>query len=403
MAEDNILRVKVLGGFSMTWNGKALSGGSKASESQAMCLIQILLHRGKQGISRDELEEMLFEERDLANPHHALRSVTYNAKKKLQTIGMPDVNYIYTKKGVYYWCDEIPVQEDAIEMERLYEEGKTTKDLDEQLGIFLDACHLYSGEFMGGKNTSVWAIQEDRHYRMIFSDCVERAVSLLRVNQDYMQMEELGVYASSVCPLCDWEVVTMEALVSMGRLEDARKLYDATVELYMREQGLHPSAKLLELMSHLGAQMEHTYAMLDEIQMGLAMEESQSNGGYLCSYPIFRGIYQMVRRMMERGGQSVYLMLCTVVDSKGNPMKDGPILDELSQRLGDCIRHSVRMSDAINRYNKGQYLVLLVNTTRENCEIVQKRINYRFIVGRQRTGIQYYVNSVIRTPDMDLW
>jgi GGDEF domain-containing protein len=116
---------------------------------------------------------------------------------------------------------------------------------------------------------------------------------------------------------------------------------------------------------------------------------------------VFQGIYQMVCRMMRRGGQSAYLMLCTVVDSKGNPMKDGVLLDELSQRLGDAIRNSVRQSDAINRYGKGQYLLLLVNATRENCGIVQKRINQNFLVGRQRTGIQYYVNSVVCTPEKE--
>ena len=97
---------------------------------------------------------------------------------------------------------------------------------------------------------------------------------------------------------------------------------------------------------------------------------------------------------MERGGQSAFLMLCTVVDGKKNPMKEGPVLEELSKRLEKAIRSSIRSSDIVNRYGKGQYLILLVNTTRENCKIVQKRINQQFFVGRQRTGIQYYVNGV---------
>ena len=91
----------------------------------------------------------------------------------------------------------------------------------------------------------------------------------------------------------------------------------------------------------------------------------------------------------------MYLMLCMVVDSKGNPMKEGSVLEELTQRLGDAIQRSVRHSDSVCRYGKGQYLVLLVNTTREDCSVVQKRINSRFLVGRQRTGIKYYVSSVV--------
>jgi hypothetical protein len=113
---------------------------------------------------------------------------------------------------------------------------------------------------------------------------------------------------------------------------------------------------------------------------------------------VFQGIYRMVTRMLERGGQSVYLMLCMVVDSKGNPMRDGQMLEELAGRLEEAIRDSVRHSDAISRYGKGQYLVLLMNTTRESCGVIQKRINCRFLIGRQRTGIQYYVNSVICHP-----
>ena len=91
----------------------------------------------------------------------------------------------------------------------------------------------------------------------------------------------------------------------------------------------------------------------------------------------------------------MYLMLCTLVDGKGNPIQEGPILEELSRRMEEAICRSVRRGDAVSRYGRGQYLVLLMNTTRENCTVVQRRINYHFIVGRQRTRIEYYVNSIV--------
>ncbi len=208
-------------------------------------------------------------------------------------------------------------------------------------------------------------------------------------------MEELGLYAAKLYPLADWETITMEALIFQGRHADALKLYEDTIELYFREQGLHPSKRLLELFDTLGMQIQYGHAGLDSIQMKLMESENGIGGGYVCSYPIFQGIYQVVERMMDRGGQSVYLMLCTVVDSKGNPMKDGVMLEELSQRLCGAIRRSVRRSDVVTRYGSGQYLILLINTTLENCGIIQKRINGSFVVGRQRTGISYHVNSVI--------
>ena len=181
----------------------------------------------------------------------------------------------------------------------------------------------------------------------------------------------------------------MEALVESGRHEEARKLYADTVDNYLKERGIYPSAKIMENMEKLGNQIRHSYEILDQIQQNLMEGSENIMGGYQCSYPVFRGIYHMVNRLMERGGQSVYLMLCTLVDSKGNPMKEGERLEEMSVRLGEAIRRSVRHGDIINQYGGGQFLVLLVNTTRENCDIIEKRINQNFITGRQRTGVQY--------------
>lgn len=73
-------------------------------------------------------------------------------------------------------------------------------------------------------------------------------------------------------------------------------------------------------------------------------------------------------------------------------------MEEMSERLGEAIRMSVRHGDIINQYGHGQYLVLLVNTTRENCDVIEMRINRNFIIGRQRTGVEYHVNSVVCEP-----
>ena len=396
--EEPCLQVQMLGGFSLSWGGKLVAGSTKSSESQFNYLMQLLLHHGENGVSRDMLERVLFEDRDIQDIHHAARSVIYNAKRKLRAAGLPDVNYIEQRKGICYWNPQVPVKEDAAEFERLYRQAEEASDREEKVKLYMEACHLYTGEFLPQQTGVVWVAQEAKRYRALFCSCVERAVRPLRLTQDFPQMEELGIYATVINPLSDWETVTMEALVAMGRYEDARRLYDDTVDLYFQEQGLRPSSRMMELFEKLGTQMEHQYDALDDIQRKLSEGGENAYGGYLCTYPVFQGVYRMVERMMERGGQSVYLMLCMVVDSKGNPMKEGSVLEELTHRLGEAIQQSVRHSDSVCRYGKGQYLVLLVNTTRENCGVIQRRINYHFIVRRQRTGIQYYVNSVVCTP-----
>ena len=404
MEEDrqDLMHVRMLGGFSVRYNGRLIAGGSKAAESQYTWLLQILLHSGTRGVTRDRLEQLLFEDREMSNVHHALQSVIYNAKKKLEKAGLPKCTYIEQRKGVFYWTQEIPYEEDASCFEELRRQAGQALDLDEKLALYMDACHLYTGEFLPMQAGVIWAAQEARRYHGMFCECVEQAATLLRMNQDWFQLEGLGLYASKADPLADWEPLTMEALVSMGRYEDARKLYDDTVAYYFNEQGLRPSRRLLEQFERLGVELLHQHAALDLIQEELSGRDDDFPGGFLCSYPVFTGIYRMVERMLERGGQSVYLMLCTVVDGKGNPMREGPKLDELVKRMGDSVRRSIRRGDVMTQYGRGQYLVLLINTTRENCSVIQKRINYHFIVGRQRSAIQYYVNSVFIAPPIGL-
>lgn len=397
--EDDILHVRMFGSFSLVWNGRYIAGGSRSSETQFAYVMQLLLHNREKGISRGQLERHLFEDREIKDFHHAARTVIYNAKKKLKAAGLPDVNYIRQENGIYYWTDAIAVEEDAAKLDELYVKAGQEKDPDRKLEICLEACRCYTGEFLESQTSVVWVAQEARRYREIFCRCIEQATELLRERQDYDRMERLGVYASRVNPLADWETVTMEALVSSGRMEEAIRLYDDTVEYYFQEEGLRPSDRLLESIDTLGSLLGHQYALLDVIQENLDEGNKDKNSGYFCSYPVFQGIYRVIQRITERSGQSVYLMLCTIVDSKGNPMKDGAMLEGLSGRLGNAIFGSVRRSDTVCRYGKGQWLVLLMNTTLENCRILQKRINYSFIVGRQRTGIQYHVSSVIRSAD----
>ena len=391
---EEVLKVKMFGTFSMTYGNQSITGKSKSNESNFISLMEALIHAGKDGIPRDALEQAIFQNIDLKNIHHSTQSVIYNAKKQLLKYGLPDVNFIEQKEGVYFFTSEIPVEEDAREFDRLYELAEDEKDKTKKLNLYLDVIHLYHGEFLEHQASVVWIAKEARRYRELFCEAVEKAAALLREKEEFYILEDLGYYAAKVNPFAEWETLTMEALVSTSRYEEAIRFYEDISDYYMSVIGLRPSARMQELMDYLGDQINHSYEVLDEIQEKLMEDDPDAHGGYTCSYPIFRGIYQLTERTMERGGQSVFLMLCTLVDSKGNPMRENAQMTELTDRLKDAIFRSIRRSDVVCRYGKGQYLVLLANTTMENCKIVQKRINQNYLIGRQRTGVQYYVNSV---------
>lgn len=398
MEQSNVLYVQMFGSFQMHYQGHPMTGG-KQRDTYFTNLMQILLHNVSAGVSRDYLEDVLLGDRDVGNRHQALQTIVYKAKRKLKNMGLEDANYIRLENGIYYWTPQIPVCEDAAVFDALYNQTVEfdTKEekTEEQLEICLEACYQYTGEFLPMNMVTLWVSAEARRYRKQFYECVEKAAFILREKEDWVRLEELGRYVTGVAPFSDWECLIMEALVESGQYDEAKKLYADTVDSYFREQGIYPSAKFMEMIKKLGNQIQHSYEVLDQIQQNLLESPEDVAGGYQCSYPVFCGIYQAVCRMMERGGQSIYLMLCTIVDSNGNPMGEKKSLEKMSVKLNDAIRESVRHGDVISQYGRGQFLVLLVNITREDCDIVEERINRKFITGRQRIGVQYHVNSVV--------
>jgi two-component SAPR family response regulator len=394
MEQSEVLYVQMFGNFQMSYGGKILTR-ERRKDTHFTSLMQILLHRSQTGVSRDYLEDVLFGDRDIENRHQALQTIMYKAKRKLRTMGLPDVNYIVLEDGMYRFTSKIPIEEDAALFERLCRQADGAEDEEEKLNLYRSACYTYKGEFLSSYAGVMWAGAEARRYNEMFCNCVQHTASILRKRQDWFRLEKLGRYVASIAPFSDWESITMEALIKSRRYEEARQLYADTVDSYLKERGIYPSGKIMKMMEELGRQMKHSYEALDQIQKNLVEDTQNIQGGYQCSYPVFRGVYHIVNRMMERGGQSVYIMLCTLVDGKGNPMKEGKRLEVLSERLNEAIRKSVRHGDIINHYGNGQFLVLLINTTREDCVIVERRINQKFIVEGQRTSVQYHINSVI--------
>lgn len=64
LPREQVLRVGMFGNFSMVWQGRPLTD-EKLKETHFTSLMQLLLHYRESGVSRDQLEEVLFGDRDV--------------------------------------------------------------------------------------------------------------------------------------------------------------------------------------------------------------------------------------------------------------------------------------------------------------------------------------------------
>ena len=392
--EDYTIYVKTFGGFSIRYNDAELSFGNQ-NESQMVQLLQLLLHFRRQGLSRDLAKAALFGDRDVDDVSHSIRNIIYNLRKRLKALGLPDSQYVVKKKGVYFWCDDIKVIEDATEFETAFNNAMSCEDSEQKIEMLTDTCYMYAGRFLAGNESSVWSAQEAERYREIFSDCVIELTDMLKEEHKYKQLLDVSTYASKVDPFSEWEILTLEALGRMGKFDKTESFYRKTVDAYVDEYGGRANSYVREFINRIGLKLIVGHESLEEIQQKISNSDDQERKGYYCSLPVFQEIYRMTERLMERSGEKIFLMLCTILDSKGNPMREGSRLEELSERLRNTIIDSVRHTDTVTRYGNGQYLVLLINTTEEDCSVVSNRISSHFIREGQRTSLSYSVSNII--------
>ena len=392
--EKNVIYVKTLGSYSVSYNGSEIAIGSR-DESQIGLLMLLMFHFGKDGASRSLIKNTLFEDRDIEDVSHAIRNVLYNMRKNLKAHGLPDAQFVKQSKGVYYWTDEVPVVEDAREFERLANEALQEPDPKKQADKLSAACYSYSGRFFAGRDNVPWIYQESERYRALFNQITVTLIDYYNDTHKFKAMLDLALFAVRVDPFSEWEIYVVEALTNLGRFADSERYYEDTVNAYIKEYGDRSNEHVRDFIRRLGENLFHDHETIDEIQEKLTNSDDLGGRGYYCSLPVFQELYQTIERTMRRNADKIFLMLCTIVDSKGNPMREGPKLNELSARLKTAAVSSVRHTDTVTKYGQGQYLILLINTTEENCHIIEKRINENFLTSRQRTGISYSVNGLI--------
>ena len=342
--------------------------------------------------------QLLDEDSNADDVHHLLRSVLYNARKRLKEAGLPDSKYIEFRNGRYYWTEDIPVLEDAQEFEKLCIQSGAEQVTENRMKLLWDAAFLYKGEFLPHQTRLIWVSEEERRYSQLFRSVIDSLSELLRDKKDFTNLEKLGKHASKAAPFNEWEALVMEAQVMLGRHRDAQELYEHTVEHYQKELGVKPSLNMISRLEEFSARLEHRSATPEDVQTELS-ESEIGRGGFFCTYPIFQGIYRMMRRSMDRCGRYAFLMICTLVnnntiedDSSMSPGNDE--LSKLSERMKSVICNSVRRSDIVCRFAKDQFLIILMNRNVEGCEVVRDRINRNFKLGGYNIELEYDISPV---------
>ena len=396
------LKIDLFGGLSITYEGKDVSIG-KNKTSKYIQLLEIVWLSGEDGITKDKLINTLYDREEQSNINNSFNNLIYQMHKQLQKSGLPDAEYIVCRNGIFYTDDNVEIDSDAVSFISSIKEARNTEDLANSILLYKNAFELYKAELLPELSTQEWVIIKSVQLQKMYAECVVALGTYYENRKDYDSMLRIYKKASELYPDDEWQIGMINALIGVDNYKEAYRVYNETVRYYTDELGITPSNDLIECYDKMSRQITNTpnkiLQIRDDIIERRESLDRDDNGAYDCSYPSFIDAYHILSRNMERSGQSVYMMLLTIVDYEGKKIANQNKLDSKNKLLQEAISITLRQGDTYCKYSSSQFLLLLVGTSKESCKTVYRRIlnKYKMIAG-PRAEIDYSVVSLADLP-----
>lgn len=387
---DSKLVLNMLGGYSLTYGDKPMILG-RGKLTKSVQLLQLLLLHMENGIAKDDLVQALYNWEEIVDTNNSLNSMIYRLKNQLIVAGMPKEDYIFIKNGICKWEGSMLVEVDTVEFETSIKRASVLAGA-EKMEALESALAIYRGEFLPQLSNELWVTVESVRLKKLYVLCVKQLGQIYEELQEFQKLLQIYRAAANLYPFDEWQEKVIDCLQKMGRFDEAYRVYQDTVRLYSEELGAPPSAKMREQLQKMNGKLLNSENDFLKIQTTIR-EEEWKKGAYYCSYPSFVDTYRLMCRIIERSGESVFLMVCTLFYENQSAKAD----QKAEIALGKAIEKALRRGDAYTRYSGNQYLILLSATKLENCNLIFERIKKGFSEDCKNTDcrIEYEVREVV--------
>ncbi len=371
------IKINMLGRFEIIVNDKRIDDQlSKSRKGSA--LLQYLLLRRDDAVPYSDLYEILWPNEESANPESALKTLVSRMRVILGNCSQELGNCIATARGAYRWNLSLNCEVDLFLFEQLCKNLRNETILTENnRELFRQALGLYLGDLLPSNGEETWVVSRSVALQNQYMELAYQYLDLLKQVDDYDETIRVCRTALEISAFDErLHLVLMDALVKTNRNNEALMQYKHATNLHFRYLGVKPPEGIQEFYKQIIQAGKVLDGDLDSIRRELC-DYQDSSGGFVCEYAVFKEIYNLQLRSLERSNTTIFLGLIMVntVDSQPiEPMK----LDDIMQLLVNVLRTTLRKGDTITQYTASQYALLLPLKSYDNGKLVMERIKRQF-------------------------
>jgi hypothetical protein len=217
---------------------------------------------------------------------------------------------------------------------------------------------------------------------------VYRYLDLLKEAKDFERMIHVCRLALDVDVFDErLHLSLMNALIRTNRNNEALIQYKHATNLHLRYLGMQPPEAIQEFYKQILKAGKTLDMDIDAIRKELT-EYGTQRGAFVCEYAVFKEIYNLQMRNLERMGSTMFIALIMITSIGSNPME--PMrLNDIMQTLQKTLVTNLRKGDTITHFSASQYALLLPLVNHDTGKMVLERIKRAFYKACPNSAIMF--------------
>ena len=365
------IHMQMMGAFVLYVDGQPADRLVNKSRKGVTMIQQLLLSRGRQVANFKLLENLWSDERG-ANPENALKTLVSRMRLLLNELAPGLGKCIVADRGAYHWECMPGMTVDLYEIDAILDRlGNPSLSAQARTEAVDRLQELYTTDVLAAEEQSAWALGESVRLHDRYAAAIRSHAALLRREGRW---EELARVAGRAL-----DALGMDHLIEENLL---------LAQLHV--QGAQDGA---EGFSRTARALDSS---VDAVMEGLAGRHKQS--ALLCSFDVFRSIYELQLRCLERSGRPVMLAVFNLLDEAGGTPETS-LLDRAAPLVQDALCKGLCDGDVVARHSEAVFTALMpVVGYTEACRRVD-RVREHAEKALEGMGVRLSATLTVRRPE----
>lgn len=382
------IHIQLMESFAIYINERQKDQMINKSRKGITLMQNLILNEGQQ-VPNYRLLSMLWPDEKSSNPENALKTLVSRVRATLNQLSPGMGSCIVAHRGAYHWENLPGMTVDVYEIEEIFRLLATCKD-DAQLrrGLSKRLLELYKGDLLVNAEQNEWVLARATAMHSRYMAAVYAYVDLLKIQEDHQEIVNVCRTALDVDNFDDrLHMDLMSALIKTNRNNEALIQYKHVMHLHYRYLGIQPSEDMQEFYKQIVNAGKTLEFNLESICSELR-ESGEQRGAFVCEYAVFKEIFNLQMRNLERLGSTMFLAVIMVSNINGQPM-DTIKQENIMSGLLELLKQNLRKGDTITHFSPTILALLLPTVNYTTGNIVMERVKRLFFAKYPNSNVAF--------------